>query len=547
MPASCDAVVVGAGHNGLVAANMLADAGWDVVVVEACTEPGGAVRSANVTAPGYRVDLFSAFYPMTAVSPVMKALHLEEHGLNWLHAPTVLAHVLPDRPGPVLYRDAERTAAAMNAEQPGDGEAWMRLHHQWERIGEPLIAALLGPFPPVRATADLVRSAKGELWDLARRAVLPVRTFASEEFSGTFGPLLLAGNALHADVAPEMAPSALLGWLLVGLGQTVGFPVPQGGSGRMTDALVGRMSAAGAELRLATPAEGIDVIGGRAVGVRTPNGSIRARRAVLAACDAQLLYGSLLDDHHLPPAFLARLGQFHRADATVKVNYALSSPVPWTDEQANSAGTVHLADSVDELTVSAAQIAAGQIPARPFLLVGQMTTADPTRSPPGTESLWTYTHIPQNVRGDAADQIRTTGRLEAVALEAFVERIEDRLEARAPGFRDRVVARHVQGPGDLERENPSLIGGDIGGGTSQLHQQLIFRPVPGLARPSTPIDGLFLASASAHPGGSVHGACGANAAKAALMHDRMAHARRLVPAAALAGLAGAAVARLRRR
>src|ERR687897_811268 len=474
MPASCDAVVVGAGHNGLVAANMLADAGWDVVVVEACTEPGGAVRSANVTAPGYCVDLFSAFYPMTAVSPVMKALHLEEHGLNWLHAPTVLAHVLPDRPGPMLYRGAERTAAAMNADHPGDGEAWMRLHRQWERIGEPLMAALLGPFPPVRATADLVRSAKGELWDLARRAVLPVRTFASEEFSGTFGPLLLAGNALHADVAPEMAPSALLGWLLVGLGQTVGFPVPQGGSGRMTDALVGRMSAAGAELRLATPVERIDV----------------------------------------------------------------------TDERANSAGTVHLADSVDELTVSAAQIAAGQIPARPFLLVGQMTTADPTRSPPGTESLWTYTHIPQNVRGDAADQIRTTGRLEAVALEAFVERIEDRLEARAPGFRDRVVARHVQGPGDLERENPSLIGGDIGGGTSQLHQQLIFRPVPGLARPSTPIDGLFLASASAHPGGSVHGACGANAAKAALTHDRMAHARRLVPAAALAGLAGAAVARL---
>jgi phytoene dehydrogenase-like protein len=527
----CDAVVVGAGHNGLVAANRLADAGWDVVVVEACSEAGGAVRSAEVTAPGFTTDLFSAFYPMTAASPVMASLGLEDHGLEWVHPPTVLAHVLADRPGPVLHRDASLTAASLDAESPGDGAAWLRLQEQWERIAEPFMESLLSPFPPVRSTIRLVRAARAEMWDLARRGVLPVRAFGREEMSGTFGPLLLAGNALHADVAPESAPSALLGWMLVGLGQTVGFPTPRGGSGRLTDALVRRATAAGGELRLATPVERIEVRDGRAVGVCTPGGVVHARRAVLAACDAQILYGSLLPESELPPAFIARMAQFHRADGTVKVNHALSAPAPWTDEQAHSAGTIHVADSLDELTMWSAQLATGQLPDRPFLLVGQMTTADPTRSPPGTESMWTYTHVPQQIRHDAAGEIEAGDRLEGEALAAFVDRIEDRIEERAPGFRDRVLARHVQGPSDLQRDDPSLIGGDISGGTSQLHQQLVFRPVPGLARPSTPIEALFLASSSAHPGGSVHGACGANAARAALLHDRVARVRRVVAGA----------------
>jgi phytoene dehydrogenase-like protein len=202
--------------------------------------------------------------------------------------------------------------------------------------------------------------------------------------------------------------------------------------------------------------------------------------------------------------------------------------VPWADTSLRRAGTVHVAASLDELTLTAAQLSMGQLPSDPFVLVGQMTTADPTRSPAGTESLWAYTHVPQDIRRDAAGEIDATGVLEGAALEQFVARVEDRLEAHAPGFRATVLARHVQGPRDLEQANASLVGGDIGGGSSQLHQQLVFRPVPGLARPETPVRGLFLGSASAHPGGSVHGACGANAARAALWHDRATRARRRV-------------------
>ncbi|MEO7555991.1 MAG: NAD(P)/FAD-dependent oxidoreductase [Acidimicrobiales bacterium] len=528
MSETVDAVIIGGGHNGLVAANVLTDAGWDVVVLEAASEPGGAVRDAEVTAPGFRSDLFSAFYPMTAASPVMRSLHLEEHGLAWTHAPNVLAHLRPDAPAAVVHRDPSVTASGLEADAAGDGQAWLALQAMWERIGPDMLGALFSPIPPLRSGARLAWNARLELLELARLAVLPVRRLAAERFHGDAAGLLLAGNALHADVMPESAPSALLGWMLIGLAQTVGFPVPVGGSGQIPASLVRRLRAAGGDVRCRCPVERVEISGGRAVGVVTAAGTITARRAVVAACDAQVLYDRLVGDDRLPPSFAAGLRRFERATATVKVNWALDRKVPWADAAAVGAGTVHVADSLDELTMTSAQLATGLAPAQPFLLVGQMTTADPTRSPAGTESLWAYTHVPQDLRGDAGGELHGTGPLRGDDLIRFVDRVQARLEAHAPGFGGTVIARHVQGPCDLEAENPSLVGGDLSGGTSQLHQQLIFRPVPGFGRSETPIPGLYLGSASAHPGGSVHGACGANAARAAIAHDRFRRARALL-------------------
>jgi len=539
-----DAVVVGGGHNGLVAGILLADAGWDVLVLEAAAVAGGAVRSDELH-PGWVTDRFSSFYPMTAGSPVMARLDLESHGLRWSHAPKVLAHLRPDAPAATLFRDAQRTADQLEQAHRGDGPAWMEMASQWDRIGVPMLGALLSPFPPVRAGMRLGWAARAELWDLARMAVLPVRGLAAERFGGVDPALLLAGNALHADVTPDAAPSAFLGWLLVGLAQSVGFPVPVGGASALTDALIGRLRSAGGRIRTGVPVTGIQVRDGRASGVTTAGGEVVARHGVLAACDAQVLYGSLVDDADLPPSFLARMGQFRRADGTVKVDYALSAPVPWSDPRAADAGTVHLADSLSELTLTSAQLVDGQLPSHPFLLIGQMTTSDPTRSPAGTESFWAYTHVPQDVRGDAGGEIEHRGRLSGAALDRFATRMQDRIEAHAPGFGERVLARRVVGPDDMEAENASLVGGDISGGTTNLYQQLVFRPVPGLGRSETPIGALFLASSSAHPGGSVHGAAGANAARAALARRRALRARNGAALGA-AAVAPALVARARR-
>jgi phytoene dehydrogenase-like protein len=311
----------------------------------------------------------------------------------------------------------------------------------------------------------------------------------------------------------------------VGLGQLVGFPVPEGGAQRLTDALVRRLDRSGGTVRTSTRVSRVLVAHGRAAGVELAGGEVvHARRAVLADCHVLDLYGGLVDPADLPASALQALQRFQPGSATVKVDWALSGPIPWVEDAARRAGTVHVADSLDELAVSSTDLARDRIPARPFLLVGQMTTADPTRSPAGTESAWAYTHVPQETRADGGPE-GLTGRWDRSELAAFAARMEARIERLAPGFGALVLARYVAGPRELEAANPNLRGGDIGGGTSQLHQQLVFRPVGGLARPETPVEGLYLASASAHPGGAVHGACGANAARAALAHDRLRRGR----------------------
>ncbi|MEU5696813.1 NAD(P)/FAD-dependent oxidoreductase [Actinosynnema sp. NPDC020468] len=503
-----DAVVVGGGPNGLVAANVLADAGWEVLVVEAADEVGGAVRSAD-GGGGVTRDLFSAFYPLGAASPVLRGLELERHGLVWRHAPEVLAHVLPDDRAVLLSRDVDTTAKSVEAFGVGDGDAWHAEFDRWRVVRDGLLDALLRPFPPVRGATRLLRDlGAGDALRLARSLALPVRTFGTERFAGQGAPLLLAGNAMHTDLGPDQAGGTAFGWLLSMLGQDVGFPVPEGGAGALTAALVHRLNA-----RVDTGRRVTDIViaDGRALGIRDADGGlVRARKAVLADVPAPTLYLDLVDARHLPSRLLADVKAFHWDDATIKVDWTLSSPIPWTATEARRAGTVHLGGDLNGLASAAAELANRRVPRHPFLIMGQMTTSDPTRSPDGTEVVWGYTHVP---RGDAwsADRLRRRA-----------DRLEQLVEQHAPGFRDTITARHVQGPAELEETNRSLVGGSINQGTAALHQQLVFRPTPGLGRADTPVDRLFLAGSSAHPGGGVHGAAGANAARAALARNGMA-------------------------
>ncbi|MFE5675330.1 phytoene desaturase family protein [Streptomyces erythrochromogenes] len=512
-----DAVVIGAGPNGLVAANLLADAGWSVEVLEAQQEPGGAVRSDRGVHPDYVSDVFSAFYPLAAASPVLARLDLDAEELRWSHAPSVLAHPLLDGRCAVLERRVQDTCAGLAGFAAADADAWENLYRTWTRVGPDLVGALFTPFPPVRSGLRLAAKLRtsGGL-RLARKLSLPVRRLGEEEFSGDGGRLLLAGNALHADLAPEAAGSGGFGWLMSMLGQSHGFPVPVGGAGALTSALVSRLRRRGGVVRCGERVTAVVVRGGTAVGVRTAAGeTVSARRAVLADTSAPALYRDLVGEEHLPSRLLRDLERFQWDFATFKVDWALSAAVPWTAPQAAGAGTIHVADGVDGLTRFAAQIAMGQVPDEPFALFGQMTTADPTRSPAGTESAWAYTHVPQRITSDAGPD-RITGRWDTREQEAMADRIEAQVERFAPGFRELINARRILAPTTLQGMDENLHNGAINNGTTALHQQAVFRPTPGTGRPETPVKGLFLASAAAHPGGGVHGAPGANAARAAL-------------------------------
>jgi phytoene dehydrogenase-like protein len=500
-----DAVVIGAGHNGLVAAILLADAGWDVVVLEEQPRAGGAIFSDRTLHPDYVTDWFSAFYPLGAASPVLSALDLDRCGLRWSHAPAVLAHVLPDDRCALMSRDVDATAASLDTFAAGDGAAWIGLVEQFERMREPFLNALFTPFPPVRAGLTLARGmGVADLLRFARFALQPVRRAGEELFNGEGGPLLLAGNALHTDLPPEASAGAAYGWLLAMLGQTVGFPVPVGGSSGIVDALINRLKAAGGEVRLNAPVRRLDVVGGQVRGVHTADGEHIATRTVLADVAAPFLFDTLIGADHLPARLMADLRHFQWDSPTMKIDWALSAPIAWTATDARRAGTIHLGADMNGLTRYAGDLATRVLPRDPFLLLGQMTTSDPSRSPAGTESAWAYTHVPDG----------TEYTPEVVA--EHVERVEAVIEARAPGFRRSVLARRVQSPADLQNADGNLVGGAVGGGTANIHQQLFFRPVPGLGRPETPVDGVYLASAAAHPGGGVHGAPGANAARAAL-------------------------------
>ena len=502
-----DAVVIGAGHNGLVEATLLARAGWSVELLERAPVAGGAIGS-DTTDRGYVHDWGSAFYGVLHTSPVLAELGLDRR-VDWARTGTPVSAVWDERaPAGVMRTTAEQTAAGLGP----DGDAWVELTAWWARVGEPLFAAVLGP---VGAPAPLLRAARRlsgarEALQVMRTLLEPVEAFATQRFSTDAARLLFAGNATHADVGIDAAGSTPPAILLAMAAQTRGMPVPIGGARVLADAMVAVAQEAGVVVRTGVEVTRVVVRGGRAVGVVTADGEgIAARRAVVADVAPHVLARDLVGEQHLPAAWLASLRRHRWTSGYFRLDVDLDGPAPCRDERLADSTVVHVSGDLDEMAMSQAQVRRGRLPDLPQLILGQQDRADPTRVPPGAAGLWVECHCPARPVGAPDDWAAP-----------FADRVLDRLEQHAPGLRSRIVDTTVTTPLDLQRRDPNLVGGDVGGGSAAPDQLLVFRPVAGWSSYRLPVDGLWMCGSASHPGGGVHGLCGRNAARAVLRVSR---------------------------
>ena len=499
-----DALVVGGGPNGLAAAITLAESGRSVLVLEAAAGAGGAVATEELTLPGFRHDVFSSVYPAGAASPVFEAMGLERHGLRWVHPRYCAAHPLPGGRAVVLAADLDETAAGLDALQPGDGARWRDFAAPYLESFGALRRTMLSGFPPVRGPVELLArlGPQGAL-EFARLLLMPADALARELFTSSGARAWLYGSAMHGDALPASSGSAIAAAYLNLLGHAVGWPSPEGGAGRLVDALCGRLAELGGSVRTSARVARVRVDGGRATGVELDGGETLGAPIVIADVMPHALLALAGPD--LPRRYAGALGRYRYGPATVKVDWALSGPVPWEAPEVREAGTVHVGGDEEEV-LAATAAAHREWPERPFLLFGQQSIADPTRAPAGSHTAWAYTHGPAGDR--TADGERVADRVEA------------QVERFAPGFRDRILARHVLSPADLERRNANLVAGDVAGGSTAL-DQLVFRPLPSLAPYRTPVGGLYLGSAATFPGGAAHGVPGHAAARLALAEARL--------------------------
>jgi phytoene dehydrogenase-like protein len=465
-----DAVVVGSGPNGLAAGIVLAAAGLRTVIREAQAAPGGGLRSEALTLPGFVHDVCSAVHPLALSSPVFRSFPLAAHGLEWIQPPAALAHPLDDGTAAVLLRSFDRTASGLGA----DGDRWRALHQPFAAAWETFAGDVLGP--PLRIPRHPLLMAR-----FAMKALRSAVGVARGTLKGTAARALFGGNAAHSFLPLDDPGTAAFGLLLGVAGHAVGWPVARGGSQSLADALIAYFRSLGGEVVTDAPVTRIEELGA-------------ARVVMLDLSPKQVVR---IAGHRLPARYRRALERYRYGSAAFKVDWALDGPVPWTAESCRQAATIHLGGTLEELTESEAAHARGEVHERPFVLFVQPTLFDPSRAPPGRHIGWAYCHVPNGWSGDATD------------------RIERQVERFAPGFRDRILARRITAPADLEKRNANLIGGDISGGMMDL-RQVFARPVRRPLPYATPMRGVYLCSASTPPGGGVHGMGGFHAARAAL-------------------------------
>ena len=522
MPASYDAVLIGAGHNALVSAAYLARAGWSVVVVERGPRPGGAVSSAEITRPGFVHDLFATNMNLFLGSPVVAELgtELERHGLRYASSDRPFANVYPGGKALRVRQGVAETLAGLEAHDPADAAGWRELDALYERLS-PALFSLYGSRLEARS---LARAAVAEISalgttgcrELARLLVSSTRELAETYLHSPEAHALLACWGMHLDFGPDVSGGAMFPFLEAFTDMRTGISVAQGGASRLIEALAGLGAEQGVELRTGAEVTHVSVAGGRAVGVELSDGErIEARRAVIAGVTPPILYDRLLAGVPLPDAVRVAATRYRHGPGTLMVHLALSRLPEWeAGGELSQFAYVHIAPFVADLADTYAQACAGLLPAEPMLVVGQTSAVDPSRCPPGEGGavLWVQVRaLPSEIRGDAAGAIEA--RDWSAAAEPYADRVLAKLERYAPGIGELVLDRAVLTPADLERHDPNLAGGDSISGSMHLRQNFLFRPFPAVADYETGIDRLLMVGAATWPGAGVNAISGYNVAR----------------------------------
>lgn len=464
--------VIGAGPNGLAAAIVLAQAGVQVEVFEAEPQPGGAARTLELTLPGFLHDFGSAVHPLAAGSPFFTKLPLARHGLEWIHSPLALAHPLDDGTAILLHRDLP----AMRDTLGRDAKSWIRLMEpfarHWPEISNevmqpvhifsrhPILLARFGlaAFPPSNAVANVL-------------------------FRDVRAKALYAGLAAHSALSLDEPLSGGFAVLLGAAAHAVGWPIPRGGAQSIARALCEHLESLGGKVRTSTRVEKLSDLPDRD----------------LTLCDVTPRQLHRICGDRLSAKYRSKLEQFRYGVGVFKVDYALSSPIPWKAKDCLRAATVHIGGTAEEIGASESAARAGKCAERPFVLLAQPSLFDPSRAPAGKHVAWAYCHVPN---GSDVDMLG---------------RIENQIERFAPGFRDCILAWRVFSPASIEAMDANLIGGDINGGALDLGQ-FFFRPTSNFYATSS--SDIYICSSSTPPGGGVHGMCGYHAANAALARFR---------------------------
>jgi phytoene dehydrogenase-like protein len=474
-----DAVVVGAGPNGLAAAIALTEAGRNVTLIEGAESVGGGARSEELTLPGFVHDTCSTVHSLALLSPFLRELPLAEHGLELVHPEAPLAHPLDGGSAVILERSVGETASSLGS----DGRTYRRLFEPLVRSADSLSEELLGPLRPPRHPILLGRFGLSGI----RSAV----GLARSRFDGERARALLAGACAHSMLSLRTTASAAFGIVLAVGAHAVGWPVARGGSQRLADALAAHLRFLGGRIETGRWVESLAEL--------PPAGA-----TLVDVTPRQLLR---IAGPSLPGLYRRRLARYRYGPGVFKLDWALDGPIPWAAPEVARAGTVHLGGTLEEIAASEESVSGGAHPERPFVLLVQASLFDGARAPAGRHTAWAYCHVPSGSDRDMT-----------AAIEAQVERF-------APGFSDRILERSVMGPAEVERRNPNYVGGDINGGVQDL-RQLFTRPVARAVPYSTPVPGLFICSSSTPPGGGVHGMCGYWAARSALRRRSSLVARR---------------------